>query len=398
MSDNYNDNNNFVHNDTNDVISSYNPSNGFNEYNSNYNRYESYNANQNFNNYNNTLNSYDNNSYGNNANRPINDNNINWAYSYSDYNFNTTSNIGNGQNNSDSENINTAKYRKASNKKHNYLNQFLTTLIACIFCSGLVGGTLFFNFSNKIEKQNAIIQQLVNNKNYSSQVSGAAYTGITNTSAIVAEVSPSVVGIKLNLTMNSYGNRRFFTMMPQQATLEGSGIIISKDGYIVTNYHVVSYADPDSNTNANVDLEVHLSDGTVAKAAFIGGDEKSDLAVIKVNLSNLKAVTFGDSSNIKAGDAVFAIGCPLGLEFQGTVTGGIISAANRSVNTGNGVTKNLIQTDAAINEGNSGGALVNSNGELIGINCAKIEASGVEGLGFAIPIDDAKPIIDRLMK
>ena len=140
---------------------------------------------------------------------------------------------------------------------------------------------------------------------------------------------------------------------------------------------------------------MYLPDKRQAKATFIGGDEDNDLAVIKINLTNLPVAELGSSSQVEVGDTAVAIGNPLGMEFAGSVTVGVISALNRQVDTGNGP-MDLFQTDAAINPGNSGGALVNSQGQVIGINSAKISESGVEGLGFAIPMDTAKPIIEQL--
>jgi serine protease Do len=164
----------------------------------------------------------------------------------------------------------------------------------------------------------------------------------------------------------------------------------------MTNYHVVEYADPKNSSSKNATLEVFLPDKRQAKATFIGGDSKTDLAIIKISLNELPVAELGDSSKLEVGDLAVAIGNPLGMEFAGSVTAGVISALNRQVETDN-KTLTLIQTDAAINPGNSGGALVNSQGQVIGINTIKISVSGVEGLGFAIPINDAKPIIEQLV-
>jgi serine protease Do len=131
-------------------------------------------------------------------------------------------------------------------------------------------------------------------------------------------------------------------------------------------------------------------------AKFIGGDQKSDLAVIKIDKKKLPKAKLGDSDTLEVGELAVAIGNPLGLEFQGSVTVGVISALNRTISIDDR-TMNLIQTDAAINPGNSGGALLNSKGEVIGINTIKISISGVEGLGFAIPVNEAKPIVDQLI-
>ncbi len=193
-------------------------------------------------------------------------------------------------------------------------------------------------------------------------------------------VGPSVVGIVS--TMQYQG---FFSQ--EVAAGSGSGIIFTKDGYIVTNYHVIEGA---------TSVKVVLNTGDEYEAKLIGGDEKTDLAVIKVEATDLPAAVFGQSENLEAGEKVVAIGNPLGLEFAGTLTQGIISAVNRTV-TVDKRTYKMIQTDAAINPGNSGGALVNEYGEVIGINSVKVSSSGVEGLGFAIPISDAKPIIEDLI-
>lgn len=210
--------------------------------------------------------------------------------------------------------------------------------------------------------------------------------------AISETVSPSVVGIKVK-----YVSTGFFGAL-QESEGQGSGIVYSKDGYIITNYHVVEEAI----SNSQATLEVYFSEDnkTGYSATVVGGDELTDLAVIKLddtNGINLVPATLGNSTDLKVGEIAVAIGNPLGLDFAGTVTGGYVSGVNREITSG-GKTYNLIQTDAAINAGNSGGALVNSKGEIIGINSAKINATGVEGIGFAIPIDTAKPIIEQLIQ
>jgi serine protease Do len=208
---------------------------------------------------------------------------------------------------------------------------------------------------------------------------------------IAKKAGPAIVGIRVTVEGTRFG----FYGVSNSRVGEGSGIIISSDGYILTNYHVVSYADPKSNISGNKILEVFLPDGREAKADFVGGDNKTDLALVKIDLKNLPVAELGDSSKLEVGELAVAIGNPLGMEFAGSVTVGVISALNRTVEMGD-KTLNLIQTDAAINQGNSGGALLNSKGQVIGINSAKISASGVEGLGFAIPINDAKPVINQL--
>lgn len=169
---------------------------------------------------------------------------------------------------------------------------------------------------------------------------------------------------------------------------EGSGIVMTADGIIITNYHVIENA---------ARLEVVMSDGQKEPATVVGRDARTDLAVIRISSKNLKYAAFGNSDQCKVGEQVIAVGNPSGIQLAGSVTQGIISALNRNIDVGNGP-MNLIQTDAAINPGNSGGALVNMYGQVIGINSAKIAQQGYEGLGFSIPINTAKPVIDSILQ
>ncbi len=166
----------------------------------------------------------------------------------------------------------------------------------------------------------------------------------------------------------------------------GSGVIVSNDGYIVTNNHVIEDADT---------ITVRLRDGTTYDATLVGTDAKTDIAVIKIEASGLTAATYGDSDALEVGDLAVAIGNPLG-ELGGTVTSGIISALDREISI-DGETMNLLQTSAAINPGNSGGGLFNASGELVGVVNAKSSGLEIEGLGFAIPINTAKPVIEQLI-
>ena len=212
-----------------------------------------------------------------------------------------------------------------------------------------------------------------------------------STPEIVDKVGPAVVGIINKATLTGgYGNIFGFYGNQQQQEVEkssGSGVIISSDGYIVTNNHVIEGAN---------ELVVILNTGDEYTAKLIGRDSNTDLAIIKIEADELVYAKMGESSNLRVGDTAIAIGNPLGQEFAGTTTQGIISGLNRNVTIDN-KELTLIQTDAAINPGNSGGALVNAYGELVGINTAKISSSTLEGLGFAIPIDEAKPVIKDLI-
>ena len=208
-------------------------------------------------------------------------------------------------------------------------------------------------------------------------------SGARNTPIVKAAraVGPAVVGITNKAYVRDFFNR---VQLAERGT--GSGVIYDKSGLIVTNNHVVEGAS---------EIVVSLSDGTSVPGKILGTDPATDLAVVKIDAQNLPVAEFGDSSDIQVGEPAIAIGNPLGLEFRGSVTVGVISALNRSVQVGER-NFNLIQTDAAINPGNSGGALVNADGKVIGINSAKIAVSSVEGIGFAIPINSVKPIIKEL--
>lgn len=207
------------------------------------------------------------------------------------------------------------------------------------------------------------------------------------TTEIAKRVGPSVVGITSRLV----GQISWFGTQSVSKG-EGSGIIISSDGYIVTNNHVIENAS---------EITVRLNTGTEVKATVKGTDSKTDLAVIKIEPpEQLTVAELGDSTQVEVGERAIAIGNPMGLEFFGSVTQGIISAVNRTITVDdNGSrTMNVLQTDAAINSGNSGGALVNGKGQVIGINAVKLSSTGVEGMGFAIPISEAKLVIADLLE
>ena len=293
-------------------------------------------------------------------------------------------------------------------KGRKFITYLSLVLVTAIVTSFVVGGTMYSRFSQQLDSEvNALKQSLATNMSNGSstqtvlttsseQLKATNLFNTTNGDLTVAQIAkkvgPSIVGIKMSVktTRQSafYGNRS------STSDSEGSGIIFTEDGYIITNYHVVQYADPKNNA-ANTVLTVYLPDKREATAKFIGGDSDNDLAVIKIDLPDLPVAELGDSSEVEVGDPAVAIGNPLGMEFAGSVTYGVISALNRQLKTGDN-SMSLIQTDAAINPGNSGGALVNKKGQVIGINSAKISVSGVEGLGFAIPMNIAKPIIDQL--
>ena len=214
------------------------------------------------------------------------------------------------------------------------------------------------------------------------KMSGSATaSSYDSTTQMLQNSMASVVGIYIEQTA--------YSMNGQETTEEtgsGSGVIITSDGYIVTNNHVVEGASG---------LKVYLQDGTEYEGTVVGADELTDLAVIKIEATGLPAATLGNSSSVLVGETVYAIGNPLGV-FTSSVSAGIVSGLNRTLEV-EGQNMTLMQTDASVNPGNSGGGLFNANGELIGIVNAKSLGVDVEGLGFAIPIDDAKPVIVDLI-
>lgn len=194
-------------------------------------------------------------------------------------------------------------------------------------------------------------------------------------------VGPAVVGITNKALVRDW----FYHAVQQEGF--GSGVIFRKDGYIVTNHHVIAGAQ---------EIMVSLADGQTFKGTVVGVDAPTDIAVIKVDADNLPAAQFGNSDDIVVGEPAIAIGNPMGQEFQGSVTAGVISALNRTLDIQERRVK-LLQTDAAINPGNSGGALVNADGMVIGINSIKIAREDIEGMCFAIPINTVREIVDQLM-
>ena len=268
------------------------------------------------------------------------------------------------------------------------------------FASGVIGASCVLGINYGVQKAGLFLNNNhseITNETPSSVTSTLSTVSLKNysdTSISVAEkILPSVVGIEVEYSVSS-----IFYRGESTATAEGSGVIISEDGYILTNNHVVDTSTSSSfyNVSEANKVIIHLyNDETDYEGTIIGTDELTDLAVIKIDKEGLTAASLGDSDSSKVGEFVMAVGNPLSL--QSSISAGIISAVNRKV-TNDGKTFTLIQTDTAINSGNSGGALVNANGEVIGINTLKMSGSGIEGIGFAIPINSAKPIYEQLIQ
>ena len=213
------------------------------------------------------------------------------------------------------------------------------------------------------------------------------------------KILPSIVGIKIEYSVNT--TSIFGRSNTSTATASGSGIIISEDGYILTNNHVVSSSSSESNSYYQISEATKVSvtlfnDETEYEAKIVGQDEQTDLAVIKIEKTGLTKAEFADSDSVKVGEFAMAVGNPVNM--TSTVTTGIVSAVNRKITDSEGKTYTCIQTDAAINSGNSGGALVNSEGKVIGINTLKLSGTGIEGIGFAIPINSTTDITSQLIQ
>lgn len=277
------------------------------------------------------------------------------------------------------------------------------------FVSGVVGcsvvlGTCFGVPSIRSKLINNSSSNISTSNSSSTQSNGyVTQTSLSNYSdtAVYAanKILPSIVGIKIEYTVNT---QSFFGRSSSStATASGSGIIISDDGYILTNNHVVSSSTSESNsyyqiTDAGKVTVTLFGDETEYEAKIVGQDEQTDLAVIKIEKTGLTKAEFADSDSVKVGEFAMAVGNPVNM--NSTVTTGIVSAVNRKITDSDGKTYTCIQTDAAINSGNSGGALVNGEGKVIGINTLKLSGTGIEGIGFAIPINSTTDITSQLIQ
>ncbi len=268
-------------------------------------------------------------------------------------------------------------------KKHPGLKVTALCLV-CALVGGVVGGVGVAAGRNLFPDQTTIYAS----DRTPTVVTVAKVDGRTamTVDQVYAANLPSVVGINGDVTTNFWGQT-------VKNPVSGSGFVITEDGYILTNYHVIDGVD---------DLKVSFSDGTTYDAVVVGGEEANDIAVLKINATGLTPVVVGDSSNMRVGEQVVAIGNPLG-ELTFTLTAGYVSALDREIAMSDGNAINVMQTDAAINSGNSGGPLFNIYGECIGIVNAKYSNNGssqasIEGIGFAIPINDVKDMVTDIME
>ena len=283
--------------------------------------------------------------------------------------------------------------KKADKKKKSESSRAVLICLICVLISGAVGLGSSFAFSKYFSGTGSHGNTSLGGGDNTVVLYRSVETVKEDGSDMsVADVSALVENSVVEITTEYVTSSNFF-FGSYVTGGAGSGVIISTDGYIVTNNHVVTKTDDDSVLADKI--QVRLKNGEEYDATVVGHDADSDIAVIKIGAENLTAAVWGDSDSIVVGEQIIAVGNPLG-ELGGTITAGIISSTSREVEIGN-VTMSLIQIDAAVNHGNSGGGLFNMKGELVGIVNAKSEGNSVEGLGFAIPSNDARNISEQLL-
>lgn len=271
------------------------------------------------------------------------------------------------------------EYKKRQSKFKKFIILFI--LIIVVSAASIFIYDMYVNIDVYSTEQNNQAVRLSNTENIDS-------INEKDITKILEETIKCVVGIS---KIKNTGSSIFLNNSTTELGL-GTGMIVSENGYILTNWHVAG--------NRYSNCYVTLENGKIYNGNVVWADKDLDLAIVKISVSNLNYIKLGDSDNIKIGEQAYAIGNPIGVEFQRTVTSGIISGVNRTIKiedeNGASYMEDLIQTDATINPGNSGGPLINSNGKVIGINSVKITEA--EGIGFAIPINIVKPIIESFAK
>lgn len=280
---------------------------------------------------------------------------------------------------------NNTNNNKPSKKRRGAMGKIVAIIVSCSLLGGITGsGVTYLMLKNNNAPTERNKQNVVNNID-TTDVSFKKDGALSITEAF-QKVAPAVV------TVSTKGVATFNGFFQQEVEGIGSGFIINEDGYILTNYHVIEGAK---------EVSVTLSDNTTVSAKVVNYDANQDVAMLKITDENVKVpavAELGDSNALQQGEEVIAIGTPLSADLSQTVTNGIVSALNRNVETESGVVLNLIQTNASINPGNSGGPLVNTKGQVVGINTMKMSGENTEGIGFAIPINDISDKIESLSK
>lgn len=350
--------------------------------------------------------------FNNNNNHQSDSNKIESSYNdpenYSSYNVSQNFTYENNDYSKDDDfNTDAFEVKQVNTKKKSSFGKKVASYVAVGLVCSLIGGATASFVTLKLSSKSGVLSSPLyysapSNSGVKASSTSASTGGNLTVAEIAKKVGPAVVGVSTKTMSASDSDPFGYSYGDSSEASEGygSGIIFNDQGYILTNYHVIQGA---------TTIKVVFNNKKEVNAKVVNYDSDLDLAVIKVTDNSVKmpgVAELGNSKDLEVGDTVVAIGNPLGQEFYGTVTSGIVSATGRKVQTSSGSSKTetLIQTDAAINEGNSGGPLINSQGQVIGINCAKISNSNssssatVEGIGFAIPIDTVKPKISSLTK
>lgn len=292
------------------------------------------------------------------------------------------------QNTTSQQSISSAASGNGKKAKSSLLKMLCFGLVLTIVCSAASAGVSYLVVDNMLRSagggSSASISSPSGTGHYIPSVS---VTGDPLNAAEVYDLAcAQVVGINIPITTtNIFGQTT-------NSAISGSGFVITEDGYIVTNYHVIEYS-----VKRGYETNVMFYDGSTYDAKIIGCDEENDLAVIKIDAKGLNYVSIGKSSEMVVGETVYTVGNPLG-ELAYTMTSGIVSALDRLISTDENTSINMFQIDAAVNSGNSGGPVYNSRGQVIGVVSAKYSSTGVEGLGFAIPIDETMEIVEQLIE
>lgn len=301
---------------------------------------------------------------------------------------------------------NPENYKTTSNPKHKsgfgktVVLPFISGVLGCAAVVGVCFGIPDVKYKLIGTNSSNFSVAPSNSTSSDGTVSQVKLSNYSDTAVYAAnKILPSIVGIKVEYTVSSNFSIYGMGTAKSEASASGSGIIISDNGYILTNNHIVATSSSESYyqvSDANKVTVTLYNDDTEYEAKIVGKDEQTDLAVIKIEKTGLSKAEFADSDSIKVGEFAMAVGNPLGM--QSSITCGVVSAVNREVTDSDGKKFTLIQTDAAINSGNSGGALVNGEGKVIGINTLKLSGTGIEGMGFAIPINSTTDITSQLIQ
>ncbi len=282
--------------------------------------------------------------------------------------------------------------KKIKEKKQGGIGKFIAACLVCAILGGVGGGAIVAAQINDSPTTDYGGLNVVTPDENTTQTASPVSSGETLTGAQIYSLGcAQAVGISTDITYTNYFG------MQSKSAVSGSGFVVTSDGYIITNYHVIADA-----YTSNYKVSVMLYNGDKYDAKIVGVEESSDIAVLKIEATGLSAATLGNSDDLQVGETVYAIGNPLG-ELSFSITSGMVSALDRDITTqdsttGETVTNNMFQIDAAVNEGNSGGPVYNDKGEVVGIVTAKYSDTGVEGLGFAIPIKDVTDTVDQLIK